>query len=257
MTLRYSTAARSFQAGIGSWKDCFQNGRIEIYSGAQPATADAAVTGTLLCTITNASGALTNEVLSYGLLSLDSGASGSVNTVTVNSIDILGAAVNFNGTLTQTAADVAAQINAYHSYAEYVASSSGAIITITALPGSGTNPNTLVVAATYTTIAGTPTNMAHGVAAVNGLKFGAPASAVIAKLASQVWSGVNGNTGTAAYYRMYGSVADAGGTDTNLQYYREDGAIATSGAELNMSSTSLTSAATTTISAWSRTLPTA
>lgn len=256
MTLRYSTASRTFMAGVGSFKDAFNNGRLEIYTGTQPATADTAVSGTLLCTVTNASGALTNEVLATGTVTLNSGASGSVNTLTVNSLEIMGAAVSFNTSLTQTAADVAAQINAYHSMQEYVASSSGAVVTITALPGSGTGPNGFVVASTATTITKTDVNMASGVAAVNGLKFGAPVATVISKLASQTWTGVNGATGTAGWFRFYGSVADAGGTDTNLQYYREDGAIATSGAELNMSSTALTSAATTTISSWSRTLPT-
>lgn len=257
MALRYSTAARNFQAGVGSFKDCFHNGRIEIYSGSQPATADAAVTGTLLCTITAASGALTNEVLSSGNVTLTGGASGSVDTITVNSIEILGVSVPFNTSLTQTAADVAAQINAFKSTTEYTATSSGAVITITALPGTGTAPNTFVVAATVTTITKTTANLAGGVAAVNGLRLGAPASATISKLASQAWTGVNGATGTAGYYRWYGSVTDAGALDSALVFLREDGAISTSGAELNMSSTALTSAATTTISTWARTLPTA
>lgn len=256
MSLKYSTAARTFMAGVSSYKDAFQNGRIEIYTGPQPATADAAVQGTLLCTITSSSGALTNEVLSSGTVTLTGGASGSVNTLTVNGLEIMGAAVLFNGTLTQTAADVAAQINAYHSYAEYTATSSGAVITITALPGSGTAPNGFVVASTVTTITKTDVNMAGGVAAVNGLKFGAPSAGSISKLASQTWSGVNVASGTAGWYRQYGSVADSGAADTNLVYIREDGAIATSGAELNMSSTALVAAATTTISGDTLTIPT-
>lgn len=257
MALRYSVAARNFMAAFGSYKDAFYNGRIEIYSGSQPASADAAVTGVLLCTITNASGALTNEVLSFGNVTLTGGASGSVDSITVNSIEILGVSVPFNSTLTQTAADVATQINSFLGTVRYTATSSGAVVTITARPGTGTAPNTFVVAATCTTITKTTGNMAGGVAAVNGLKFGAPASAVIAKLASQTWTGVNVATGTAGYYRQYGSVADTGVLDSNAVFFREDGAIATSGAELNMSSTSLVSAATTTISTWTRTLPTA
>ncbi len=257
MTLRYSTAARNFQAGIGSFKDTFQNGRIEIYSGTQPATADAAVTGTLLCAITDNSGARTSEVLATGTVTLTGGASGSVNTLTVDSVEVMGASVPFNTSLTQTAADVAAQINAYHSYAEYMASSSGAVVTITALPGSGTNPNGLVVASTVTTITKTDANMAGGVAAVNGLKWGAPAAGVIAKLATQTWSGLNSATGTAGWYRFYGSVADSGAADTNLQYFREDGAIAASGSELTMASTALTVGIPTAIYSWTRTLPTA
>lgn len=257
MALRYSTYVRNFMAGIGSFKDAFHNGRIEIYTGAQPASADAAVTGTLLCTITNNSGAITYEVLSSGTVTLTGGAAGSVNTITVNGIDVLGGAVAYNTSLTQTAADVAAQINNFKGTTEYMATSAGAVITITALPGTGVAPNTFVVASTVTTITKTDANMAGGVASVNGVKYGYAAAGVISKLASQVWSGVNAASGTAGWYRAYGSVTDAGAVDTNLVFSREDGAISTSGAELNLSSTAIVAAATTTISSWSRTLPTA
>lgn len=256
MTLKYSTAARNFMAGIGSFKDAFMNGRIEIYTGTQPATADAAATGTLLCTITNNSGALTNEVLSVGSVTLTGGAGGSLNTLTVNSVEIMGAAVSYNTSLTQTASDIADQINSYHSAVDYIARASGAVVSILALPGTGTTPNGYVVASTVTTMTKTDANMAGGVAAVNGLRYGFPSSAAISKLATQTWSGTNANSGTAGWYRAYGSVADTGALDSGLIYIREDGAISTSGAELNMSSTSLTAAATTTISTWTRTIPT-
>ena len=255
MTLRYSTGVRNFMAAKGSFKNAFQGGRIEIYTGAQPASADAAVTGTLLCTISDNSGALTSEVLAAGSVTL-AGAAGSVNTLTVNGVEIMGAAVPFNSTLTQTAADVVTQCENYQSSVEYNVTSSGAVITITARPGTGTAPNGFVVAAGVTTLTTTLVNMAGGVAAVNGLKFGAAASGTIAKLAAQVWTGINAASGTAGWYRAYGGQADAGGVDTNLVLNREDGAIATSGAELNMSATALTAAATTTVTTWTRTLPT-
>lgn len=256
MALKYSTAARDFMNGRGSYKQGFQNGRIEIYTGTQPATADAAVTGTLLCTITSASLARTAEVLSTGTLTLSTGASGSVNTLTVNSIDILGAAVNFNSTLNQTAIDVATQINTYMAGSDYTASASGTVVTISALPTTGAMPNGFVVAATYTTITGSTGNMASGVAAVNGLQFGVSASGTLGKLAAQIWSGVNVVTGTAGWYRQYGSVADSGAIDTGLVFIREDGTISTAGAELNMASTALTISATTTISGDTYTTPT-
>lgn len=41
--------------GTGSLKSIFDHGFIKIYSGTEPATADAAATGTLLCTISVAS----------------------------------------------------------------------------------------------------------------------------------------------------------------------------------------------------------
>lgn len=257
MALRYSDGARNFLAADGSLKDMFQNGKIEIYTGAQPATANAAVTGTLLCTITDASAARTAEVLSTGSVTLTGGAAGSVDTLTVNGVDILGGAVPFNTSLNQTATDVATKCENLRSTTEYEVSASGAIITITARPGSGTAPNGFVVASTTTTITKTDANMAGGVAAVNGLKWGFSSAGVIAKLSTQTWSGVNAATGTAGYYRMYGSVADAGGLDSSAVTLREDGAISTTGAELNMASTALTATATTTITAWQRTIPTA
>jgi hypothetical protein len=256
MTLRYSDAARNFLAAVGSYKDAFHGGKIEIYSGAQPATANAAVTGTLLCTITSGSASRTAEVLSTGNLTLTGGASGSVDTLTVNSVDILGGAVPFNTSLSQTAIDVAAKINAFKGLVRYTAIAVGAVVNIYALPGTGASPNGFVVARTSTTITTTVGNMASGVAAVNGLLYGAPAAGVISKLASQAWTGVNANSGTAGYFRAYGSVADAGALDAAAAFIREDGAISTSGAELNMTSTALTSGATTTISSWDRTFPT-
>ena len=256
MALKYSTAARDFMNEEGSYKQAFQNGRIEIYTGAQPATADAAVTGTLLCTITNNSLARTAEVLSSGTLTLSTGASGSVNTLTVNSVDILGGAVPFNASLNQTAADVAAQINNFLGAVLYSASTLGAVVTIKAQPGTGTGPNGFVVAAGYTTITGSTGNMAAGVAAVNGLLFGESVAGTLSKLPAQVWGGVNATTGTAGWYRQYGSVADTGVIDTDLVFVREDGAISTAGAELNMASTALTIGATTTISGNTYTTPT-
>jgi hypothetical protein len=257
MTLKYSTAARQFLASYGSLRDAFVNGQIEIFTGAQPATADAAATGTKICTITNASGARTAETLATGTVTLNTGASGSVDTLTVNGVDILGGSVAFNTSLTQTAADVAAKIEARKSSVEYEVTSSGAIITIKALPGTGTASNGFVVASTVTTITKTDANMAGGVDPVNGLLWGDAAAGVVAKLTTQTWSGVNSSTNTAGWYRMYGSVADAGGLDSALIYIREDGAISTSGAELNMANTTLSNTATTTITGWQRTITTA
>lgn len=52
MALQASTGLRNKLLDTGSLKSLMALGSIEIYSGAIPANADAAVTGTLLCTIT-------------------------------------------------------------------------------------------------------------------------------------------------------------------------------------------------------------
>lgn len=255
MTMRLSTGLRNFLNKQGGIDDALRNGVIEIYSGAQPSSADAAPTGTLLAVISTNSGGVTSEVLATGTLTLTGGAAGSINTVTVNGIDILGGAVPFDGTLAQTALDVAAQINRNKTAPDYTASAAGSVVTISALPGSGTTPNGLAVAATATTITSTTANMAGGVAPVNGLRFEASSGGTMAKRASDAWSGLNSASGNAGWFRQYGSVADSHAVDAVGTAIRMDGAIATSGAELNLNNTALVSGATTTIATWGMTIP--
>lgn len=51
--MKISTGLRSKLLDTGSLKTILAGGLIKIYSGALPADADAAVTGTLLCTVSN------------------------------------------------------------------------------------------------------------------------------------------------------------------------------------------------------------
>lgn len=256
MTYRLSTGARNFLAKGGSIDRMLLGGRIEIYSGAQPTSPDAAVTGTLLATITAASGAYTAETLAVGSLTLAGGA-GSLNTLTVDSINILGGvAIPFDGTLDQTCADVVAQINRATTNPDYSATYSGAgVIQIAARPGTGTTPNGKVVAATATTLTATTANMAGGIAAVNGLAFDGASAGTLPKLATQAWSGVNAASGTAGWFRQYGPDTDAGALDAAGVMLRMDGAVATAGGEMNFNSTAFTAGATTTIAAFSITVP--
>lgn len=255
MTLRLSAGARNHICGKGSLKNAFQGGKLKIYSGSQPATADAAPTGTLLCTITDASGAHTQEVRASGTVTL-SGSSGSITACTVNGLTVLGETVAFNTDLATTATDLAEAINEYNSVPKIEASASGAVVTLKAPPGVGAGANGWVVDSTTATLTGTDVNMSAGVTAVNGLKFDKAAAGIMDKLDSQTWSGVAANSGTAGWFRLEGPVADSGALDTLEAQIRIDGAISTSGAQLNMSSTSITAAATQTITSFPITLPT-
>jgi len=67
LTVRLSTALRTNLAGTTGFAATFANGVINIYSGTQPVDADAAVTGTLLGTVTLNSGAFTDGVATNGL----------------------------------------------------------------------------------------------------------------------------------------------------------------------------------------------
>lgn len=256
MALRLSDGLRNFLNEGGSLKQAFAGGKILLYTGSQPATANAAVTGTLLATYTLSSGAHTNEVKATGSLVLATGASGSVDTFTVNSIEIMGSATAFNTSLAQTATDIVTKINNNPKNMLFVASNGGtSTITLTAKPGLGTLPNGWVVAATATTITVTPTNVSGGVNSVNGLKFGDSAAGVLVKDPSQTWSGVAAATGTAGWFRLVSAVSDSGALDSAETFLRLDGNVATSGANLNLSSTSIATGATQTISTFSITEP--
>ena len=67
MTVRLSTQLRTNLAGTTGFATTFANGVIDIYSGTQPATADAAITGTLLGRVTLNSGAFTAGTATNGL----------------------------------------------------------------------------------------------------------------------------------------------------------------------------------------------
>ena len=67
MTIRFSTGTRTALAGATGFAATFEKGVIEIYTGTQPASADAAVSGTLLGTMTLASGAFTPGSPTNGL----------------------------------------------------------------------------------------------------------------------------------------------------------------------------------------------
>lgn len=256
MTLRISTGARNYALGGGSVKEALQGGQLMIYSGAQPASADAAPTGTLLATITAGSASHTNEVRATGTITLSGTTSGSVDTATIGSKSLIGAAVPYNTSLNQTATDLAAAINAYESEPKWSASATGAVVTVTAPLGIGTAGNSLTVAGSSTGLTLTGSTTSGGVSSANGLSFGAPAGGVLDKHPAQTWSGVAVASGTAGYFRFVGPVADSGALDSTESQYRMDGAISTSGAQVNMSSTTISSGATQTITSFPITLPT-
>jgi hypothetical protein len=125
---------------------------------------------------------------------------------------------------------------------------------------TGTQPTTADLAATGTLLL-TITSASGafvGGAVANGLEFGVAASGAVSKLSTQTWSGVAVATGTAGWFRLYGNAADEASTPAiSTTLPRLDGAIATSGGQLNLSSTTITTGATTTIDTFTVTLPAA
>jgi hypothetical protein len=267
LTKKYSDAAVNFIAENGSWKDLFDNGSIELRTGAQPANANAAVTGTLLYTLTSGGAAKTDEVLATGVLTLSGTTSGSVDTLTLAGIDILGGAAPYNASLAQTATDVALKVNRNPANRLVVAVAVGAVITLTACPGLGAvlNAKTLTITSTGMTSAVTSTSFGSGtggsvagVTAINGLRVDYNAVAgVITKDVTQTWSGtvVGAGTQTVGWFRYKGSVADAGALDAAAAFIRMDGTVSTSGQDMDMTNTSVVYGAVQTLGTFQWTIP--
>lgn len=81
----------------------------------------------------------------------------------------------------------------------------------------------------------------------------AAAAGIIAKNSGEVWSGVNAATGTALWFRQVAAGDD--GTESTTQP-RIQGSIATAGADMNISNTTLTSGATHTVNNYNFAWPT-
>lgn len=93
-----------------------------------------------------------------------------------------------------------------------------------------------------------------------GLSFDAAASGAVAKASAQTWSGAAVASGTAGWFRFQeldtdetGTRADALAASSSTK--RFDGSVATSGGDLNISSTSITSGAVQTVSSLTVTMP--
>lgn len=157
--IRLSTGARNMLAQGAGFASIFNRGTIEIYNGTQPVTADSASTGSvLLGIVSNASGAVTKETRATGSITI-TGGSVSVATLTVGGFNIIpDGAVPYNTSTTQTASDLCDAIN---RNGVMQASVTGAVVTITPMPGAGAAYNGLVVTSTGSVVA-TYANMASG-----------------------------------------------------------------------------------------------
>lgn len=225
-----------------------QGGYIGIYTGTQPASADAAATGTLLMKITNSAGAFSSGV--YQTYDVDGictsqtpvGAGAlTINGITAGTLGV-GYYVTISGTGNESAKifKVTGTGNNDETIVEYL---------------QGPNNSTVSTANTFKTVsevycsAATAAAITVGYGITNGLFLALAANGAITKHASQTWSGVGIADGTAGWFRYYGAATDAGGVSTTLP--RLDGRIATSGAELNLSNTSIVTGASESITTFS------
>lgn len=104
---------------------------------------------------------------------------------------------------------------------------------------SGTQPANSQTALSGNTLQATPTFASTA--------FGAPSAGV--STANTITSATAGNTGTASFFRVFDKAADIGSTGIF------DGSISTSGADLNLNTTSIVSGASVGVSSFTYTQP--
>lgn len=237
MAIKISTVLANETCDRTSYRSGLKDGRLLIFSGAKPVDAEAAAAGTLLATITAASGAYTAETRATFLVTV-SGAAGTLDTLKIGGISIISGAVTLSA-VNAGADAIAANINAYMSIPDCTATTTGAsgVVTITMPKGSGTDFNGVTVTSTQTTATITINGGASatvggagataGVAAVNGLQFTFPAVNGDIGI-SGTWSGLGVAAGTAAWFRYCSDGADTG-TGASALYRRLDGSITATG----------------------------
>jgi hypothetical protein len=255
MALKLSTGLRNFLMGEGSLRKAFEDGILNIYSGAAPAGADDAATGVLLAKITKASGAVVageRSTPQIGLITIGSHNPGETFIVNVT-VDGAGpTGYTFTNTpdaggVAEVAMKVAEMLNDIPQLCPVASGSDGNIFVMSRLAG---------LAFTIANGGGTGTISAltsevKAASALNSLKLANPASGVIQKN-SDVWSGVGLATGTAGYFRLVTTLDTGLLSTTEL---RIQGNVSTSGAELNLSNINITLGATQTIDTFQLTEP--
>jgi len=256
MAERLSTGLRNWLLAYGSVREALKDSQMKIYSGAAPASADDPVTGVLLAIVTKASGAVSaGERSTYNTWKLvldgDHG-EGDTCKITINHNG--NGAVAYTYTNTPDAGDadavrlkVVEMINDVGFLRAIPADSADNEIYVTCrVPG-----DVVVIADNTGTITVTPTETDEEARADTLWFDETPSSGALSK-SSDTWSGLVLVSGVAGYFRLVTSDDDGTSSSTQL---RLQGAVSTSGAELNLSSTSLVSGTTLTIDTFSISLP--
>ena len=240
MTIRLSEGLRNAIAQGQGFGGALNMGHISVYSGSQPASADALYTGTLLGKISISSGAITKETRATGSVTITGATGGTINNITVGGLNIIpDGAITVSGDTTSTLATKLC--NAINRNGIMEARVSGAVVTLMGRPGTGVT--TAAVTGNLTTATASYVNMGSGVAGVapvNGLFLDVPAAGVIAKPSTSVWSMAGIAAGTAGWFRFYSSDgADTGTLLTTLTdplYARMDGSCGVGSGDLQLSS---------------------
>ena len=239
---KYSTGIRNHVLSGGSLRQIVKGGKLLIYSGSQPTDADQAVAGTLLCSITQASGAWDDELRSAGSVQLTTWTGDSITSITVSGVEVLGSTITFAtyGSKILGAAAIATTINKYNPLGIIAASNGVDLVTLYA--PWGVSPVTWAVVTTESGAGAVAADVnfntaVAGDAGLNGLEYALAASGAIAQ--SGVWSGVVTSPGTAGWFRIVGAGIETSALSLTLP--RIDGVITSTGGggDITLTSTAL------------------
>ena len=185
-------------AQVTDWFDGRARATFAVTGGVS--VSDSAVAASGRFDITGGS-AMTPAVAATGGFTVTGGTLGSGNqltSLTINGVEVLGAAVAHTGNNSTTASAIAAQITSYASSPEYTASAVGAVVTITAsVAGAASNGRTVTPTVGGGLTVGSVANMSGGADAVYNRITSVLVAGVDVLGASVIHTGNNSTTAAA------------------------------------------------------------
>jgi hypothetical protein len=246
-------------------REVLKDGVMKIYSGAAPATADMAVTGVELAVISVAGGTVSTDefaIPSRWLVTIPGAHVAGTYAVTIN-VDSVNYTCTFNANV---AADHDDNDTIANGLARAINKDCPQVFAIGA--GDETTPvssniyiqakignlHVGIIDGGGTITITTLTELLPAHAAVDTLQFAKSSAGAMSK-STAVWSDTVIVSGVAGYFRIVTSHDDGTLDTATLDQPRLQGTISTSGAELNLSNTSLVAGTTLTIDTYSVSLP--
>ena len=266
MAQLYSTCLVNLLTGGRTLRSILDNFTIRILSGAAPASADAAETGTLLCILSNASayaaapGATAQPISDDWFFTVPVGPTAGKSVKVAISVDGVNATYTYG--ITGNDGSTGGTAPCLNRIANMITQ---ALIPVEAMGFSGPADTAVIVRPQVrglgmTLVDGggddtiTPTHR-QTATRPGTLQFGPPVAGLISKLAADAITGLNLATGVAGYFRIV-QVGDTGLLDSAYINVRIQGSVGTSGADMNFDSVQFNDGATSTLTGLSIQEPT-
>ena len=269
MTIKISTGLRDVRLSSASLRDTYNRGcsKILIYNGAAPASPDDAVTGTLLCTITNGSATVKakqkirftptpgtavaaewNITLNGVKFTFVDDGTAAVAEICTGLYNLIRAAIDTTSITTPPG-----KLNIPAVYGKFTLTDNATSLDIEAATAGDSFDYTTTVTGAGAGTGAVATSVVT--ADAYGLQFETDADAIsgiLEKLSTQTWSGAAVASGVASYFRH---VLDSDSGTLSTSEPRIQGSVGTAGADLNFNTVNFVLGATYSISTYPVTDP--